>query len=590
MWSLAAGESLLQPEPLGSILRASILVAACASWVFLRANHGGLHLERTIAAIALAPAVYLLTREVLFITAAVTSVFILAAPAVALVVCSLALLRGTNRDGGAGRVTASAAAIGATGTLAVDSTARRDRIALEIGSAIVLVPAVFAAVGTVVTFRSLGWLVIVLAGIVALIMAIAADGLFGSRSNRRHFGWLALLLGTAGLWLGLDQAGIVALEPYVLPVAGIVLTTAALIRRYGTTDRLSEASPVAGVLTFAALLIALVPLAVSSESGSLARPIVLALVSVTLMIGAALVRWAPPSSTYLAAAGLAGAISLVVTAFAQTQRLVGAPGAPDGRLELWLVLPTMAAIMTAVLLVRQTDAETTALRRGTGIALVLVWASVLTWVELTVVSAPADAGLSTPRAVLLVLALSAVHVIALAQPRAPLGAITAWIVLGLAGLAAITVASSGKVDPFELVTVPVALALIGSGWLRLHSNPRARSWPWFGPGLSLLLVPSLLLDLTYNDLWRIVSLGIAAIIVLVIGSSRRLQAPFVIGAVVLLIHGVAQLWPWIALAYSVIPWFLWLGGGGLLLIVLAARYEQRIANLKSVALRISALR
>nr|WP_104190986.1 hypothetical protein [Cryobacterium sp. Y82] len=71
-----------------------------------------------------------------------------------------------------------------------------------------------------------------------------------------------------------------------------------------------------------------------------------------------------------------------------------------------------------------------------------------------------------------------------------------------------------------------------------------------------------------------------------------------IGAAVLLINGVAQLWPWIALAYSVVPWFrgsvvpwfLWLGGGGILLIVLAARYEQRIANFKSVALRISALR
>ncbi|TFD63261.1 hypothetical protein E3T39_00710 [Cryobacterium suzukii] len=593
-WSLATGESLLQPEPFGSILRASILAAACALWVFLRANRGGLHWERAIAAIALAPSLYLLIREVLFATAAVTSVFTLAAPAVALVVCSLALLLATNRTGSADSVTASATAIGAaigaagaTGALGVDPFARRDRIALEMGAAIVLAPALFTAV---VTFRSLGWLVIVFAGIVALIMAIAPDGLFGSTSNRRHFGWLALFLGTAGLWLGLDRAGIVALEPYVLPVAGIVLTTAALTRRYGTTDRSSEASPVAGLLTFAGLVIALVPLAVSSESGSLVRPIVLAVVSVTLMIGAALVRWVPQSSTYLAAAGLAGAMALVVTAFAQTQRLVGAPGAPDGRLELWLVLPAMAAVTTAVLLVRQTDAETTAVRRSAGIALVLVWASVLTWVELTVVSAPADAGLSTPRAVLLVLALSAVHVIALARPRAPLGAITAWSVLALAAVAAITVASSGVVDPFELVTVPVAFALIGSGWLRLHSDPRARSWPWFGPGLLLLLVPSLVLDLTYNDLWRIVSLGVVAIIVLAIGSTRRLQAPFVIGAAVLLIHGVAQLWPWIALAYSVVPWFLWLGGGGILLIVLAARYEQRIANFKSVALRISALR
>ncbi|WP_129590529.1 SCO7613 C-terminal domain-containing membrane protein [Cryobacterium aureum] len=571
-WALPVEESLLQPEPLGAILRAGLLVAACAVWVFVSANRGALHWERVIAGLALGPAVFLLVREVLFATDAVASVFTLAAPAVALVVGSLALFRGTT---------------GTTGTLGVDLSARRDRIALEIGAAIVLVPAVFTAV---VTLRSLGWLAIVLAGIVALIMAIAPDGLFGSRSNRRHFGWLALLLGTVGLWLGLDRAGVVALEPYVLPVAGVVLVTASLIRRYGTTDRLSEASAVAGLLTFAGLLIALVPLAVSSESGSLVRPIVLALVSVTLMIGAGLLRWAPPSSTYLAAAGLAGAIALVITAFAQTQRLLDVPGAPDGRLEVWLLLPALAAVLTAVLLVRQADAETTELRRGASIALVLVWASISTWVELTVVTSTADAGLSTPRAVLLVLALSAVHVLALWRPRAPLGALTAWSVLGLAGLAAVTVASTGVVAPFELVTVPVALALIGSGWLRLVSDPRARSWPWFGPGLLLLLVPSLLLDLGYSDLWRIVSLGVVAVIVLVIGSTRRLQAPFVIGAVVLLIHGVAQLWPWIALAYSVIPWFLWLGGGGIVLIVLAARYEQRIANLKSVALRISALR
>jgi hypothetical protein len=121
-------------------------------------------------------------------------------------------------------------------------------------------------------------------------------------------------------------------------------------------------------------------------------------------------------------------------------------------------------------------------------------------------------------------------------------------------------------------------------------DPRARSWPWLGAGLGLLLLPSLLADLSHSDLWRIVGLGVVAVSVLVIGSTRRLQAPFVIGAVVVIIHGVAQLWPWIALAYSAIPWFLWLGAGGILLIVLAARYEKRIANLKSVAFRITALR
>jgi hypothetical protein len=577
--ALAGGESLLQPEPIGAMLRAALLVTAAALWVFLPRNRGALHWERMIAALALAPALLLLIREVLLAANAVTSVFSIAPMVVALVVCALALLRGTFGSPPAGTDTGAAAGTG--------TQVRRDRIALELGATMVLVPTVFTAL---VTFRSLGWLVIVLAGIVVLIMAIAPDGLFGSSSNRRHFGWLALVLGTVGLWLGLAWNGVVALEPYVLPVAGVVLLTAALVRRYGRIDHNTAASPVAGMLTLAGLLIALAPLAVASQSGSLVRPIVVALVSATLVLGAGALPWSPPRSSYLAAAGLAGSIALAITAVMQTQRLLGTPGAPDGRLELWLLSCAAVTVATAFLLARQTDTASAQLRRGAGITLLLAWASVLTWIELGVVTSPTDAGLSAPRAVLLVLALSALHVFALWRPRAPLGALTGWSVLALAGLAAITAASFGVVDPFELVTVPVALALIGSGWLRLHRDPRARSWPFIGPGVALLLVPSLLLDLTYNDLWRIVSLGIAAIIVLVIGSTRRLQAPFVIGAVVLIVHGVAQLWPWIALAYSAIPWFLWLGAGGIVLIVLAARYEQRIANLKSVALRITALR
>jgi hypothetical protein len=587
--ALAGGESLLQPEPIGGILRAALLVTAVALWVFLPRNRGALHWERMIAALALAPALLLLVREVLLAANAVTTVFSIAPMGVALVVCALALLRGTVGSTPAGIDTGIDTDTGAdTGAAAgAGVQARRDRIALELGATMVLFPTVITAL---VTFRSLGWLVIVLAGIVALIMATAPDGLFGSSSIRRHFGWLALLLGTVGLWLGLAWNGIVALEPYVLPVAGVVLLTAALVRRYGRIDQNTAASPVAAMLTLAGLLIALAPLAVASQSGSLVRPIIVALVSAALVLGVGVLRWSPPHSNYLAAAGLAGSIALAITAVMQTQRLLGTPGAPDGRLELWLLSGAAVTVTTAFLLAHQTDPASAQLRRGAGIALVLAWACVLAWIELGVVTSPADAGLSAPRAVLLVLTLSAVHVVALWRPRAPLGVLTGWSVLALAGLAAVTAATFGVVDPFELVTVPVALALIGSGWLRLHGDPRARSWPFLGPGVALLLVPSLLLDLTYSDLWRIVGLGIAAIAVLVIGSTRRLQAPFVIGAVVLIVHGVAQLWPWIALAYSAIPWFLWLGAGGIVLIVLAARYERRIANLKSVALRITALR
>ena len=65
-----------------------------------------------------------------------------------------------------------------------------------------------------------------------------------------------------------------------------------------------------------------------------------------------------------------------------------------------------------------------------------------------------------------------------------------------------------------------------------------------------------------------------------------------IGAVVLLVHTVAQLWLWISLAYGAVPWWLGVGVGvgGVIMIVLAASYEQRITNFKAIGANISALR
>src|SRR5690606_24879129 len=95
---------------------------------------------------------------------------------------------------------------------------------------------------------------------------------------------------------------------------------------------------------------------------------------------------------------------------------------------------------------------------------------------------------------------------------------------------------------------------------------------------------------TKRLLGRLVGLGVVGIAVVVIAVVRRLQAPFVIGVVVVLIHGVATFLPQLRAVYEFVPWWLWLGAGGVLLIVLAARYEQRIRNLRSVAMKFAALR
>ena len=77
---------------------------------------------------------------------------------------------------------------------------------------------------------------------------------------------------------------------------------------------------------------------------------------------------------------------------------------------------------------------------------------------------------------------------------------------------------------------------------------------------------------------------------MVIGATRRLQAPLVIGTIVLLTHGVAQLWPWISSSYSAVPWWLWVGIGGILLIVIAARYERQLTMLRTTYAAVTSLR
>jgi hypothetical protein len=200
------------------------------------------------------------------------------------------------------------------------------------------------------------------------------------------------------------------------------------------------------------------------------------------------------------------------------------------------------------------------------------------------------APLAMIRVVLVVWLFSALYLGVFWADESRMGRLLAWVAIGGAAVMVVAGWTRDVPDPVEIVSIPLALALVASGLLHLDRFPAARSWRSLAPGLLVLLLPSLYLDLTFSPLWRVVGLGVLAIAVLVLGTVRRLQAPFLIGAVVLLVHALAQLWPWISLAYGVIPWWLWLGVGGVLLIVLAARYEQRIQNLKSVALRISALR
>ena len=78
--------------------------------------------------------------------------------------------------------------------------------------------------------------------------------------------------------------------------------------------------------------------------------------------------------------------------------------------------------------------------------------------------------------------------------------------------------------------------------------------------------------------------------VLAIGLFAKLQAPFVIGGVVLLWHLVTQFWNQLTLVYNAVPWWVWVGIAGALLIAAAIRYEQRLNNVRTIARSVRQLR
>jgi len=173
------------------------------------------------------------------------------------------------------------------------------------------------------------------------------------------------------------------------------------------------------------------------------------------------------------------------------------------------------------------------------------------------------------------------------------GAAVRWTAIGLSAVLGLVAIVLGSADPVEAATTPLAVALLIHGIRTLRQRPAVRTWPALGIGLALLLIPSLLFDFSSgNALWRVLALGVVALLTLLVGARFRWQAPVLLGGIVLIVHAVAQLWPWIASLYESASglWWLWLGIAGVLLIVIAATYERRIREVRAVALAIRSLR
>jgi hypothetical protein len=132
-----------------------------------------------------------------------------------------------------------------------------------------------------------------------------------------------------------------------------------------------------------------------------------------------------------------------------------------------------------------------------------------------------------------------------------------WLLMGVADVAL----------P-EAYTLPFAALALLVGVLELRHRPDLRSWVAYGPALVAALLPTLVIVL-FGDGGNVrqVLLLLGGVATLIFGSTRRQQAPVIIGSVVTVLAALSLLTafgPWLVL----IP-------VGLVLLVLGASNESR---------------
>ena len=148
--------------------------------------------------------------------------------------------------------------------------------------------------------------------------------------------------------------------------------------------------------------------------------------------------------------------------------------------------------------------------------------------------------------------------------------VTVAIAVGLD--ATITRPAGTVLESYAMVASGLALAAA-----LLAKRDHSSSWTTYGPALIIGLVPSLGTVLTNDEgqhLRRLL-LGIAALAVLLIGARVRLRAPVIAGGTTLAVLALHEL----LLVWDLIPRWIPLAAGGLLLVLLAATLESRRRDL-----------
>ncbi|MEV4188040.1 hypothetical protein AB0J28_42065 [Streptosporangium canum] len=141
----------------------------------------------------------------------------------------------------------------------------------------------------------------------------------------------------------------------------------------------------------------------------------------------------------------------------------------------------------------------------------------------------------------------------------------------------------------EAYTVPFSLVLLAFGWWRARSRETS-SWVAYGSGLASSLLPSMIAMLTGAGWVRPLLLGAVSLTVLLAGARLRLQAPALLGGLTLAAVALHELAPWIAQVVVLVPRWVPMAAGGLLLVVVGATYEARLGDVRRLRAAVGRMR
>ncbi|WBU38449.1 SCO7613 C-terminal domain-containing membrane protein [Homoserinibacter sp. YIM 151385] len=449
-------------------------------------------------------------------------------------------------------------------------------------------------------------IVLILIGIGAAAARLSA--------GRRYGWWLATAAWTGALWCVWALAGVDILEPYILPPALAAATIGAIaVARRGVGVALATSG-----LASAILPSLVVHAVVGSGTGSVLpwRAIGLGAAAVLLLAAALAIRGEGAGRRLVA-------MRVPLLAFAG----LTAGSAPLLGIRWGLGLDTIAGVAPALVILPVLGTSLAAALLGLVVAHHLVRSvrrhepgaarlrpvleARLLWlpVALYAVVAPWTAIRRdwTPiwlTWALMVMLLVGMVAIAIRDRRSPTSLPAAAWIYPLAWITGV-VGWSQRDLRVEWFSLPLGLAVLALGIVALTrrdrirevARPRLLDWPFgyrgswrvLGPGIVLTMLPSVLATGTDPQTWRAVLVIALALLAILVGSSRRLAAPFVLGLVVLPIENVIVFAVQIGRSIGALPWWITLATAGAVLLAIAVGSERRTASGTGVAARLREL-